>query len=201
MAARMRLPAPSHAWAPCRRRPQVSLRSARFIRDAAAYLQNSPAPARDMFSPATHAAVTSVVVVPLVVSGEALGAVYFAHGQACEWANLQDALLVGLTPRCWPSSSYDTLLLSDSSVARAVPRFVATATAPLPAAPAAAAAAAARATTTPPRAHRPHFRASCTALASCSRPTLACARPRCRVLFRCVRPAHAGTRVGTRSAV
>lgn len=55
---------------------------ARFVRDAAAYLQNSRAPARDVFTHATRP-VVSVVVVPLVAGGRAFGGLYFT--QSAPW--------------------------------------------------------------------------------------------------------------------
>lgn len=71
------------------------MRSARFICDTAAYLQNSHAPAHDIFGYAGARAVASVVVVPLFLGGAAVGGVYFSHGQACDWVNIRGALLVG----------------------------------------------------------------------------------------------------------
>ena len=86
----------------------IAMRKARFVRDAASYLQNCPSPARDVF---THASslVASVVVVPLLVggahaaaadgsgngsgSGGALGALYFTQDAPCDFSNTQDALL------------------------------------------------------------------------------------------------------------
>ncbi|KIY95260.1 hypothetical protein MNEG_12702 [Monoraphidium neglectum] len=72
----------------------VSLRQARFVQDAVAYLQNNPSPARDLFTAAAAAPVTSVVVVPLVGPDDAaVGALYFTQSCACDFANIQDALL------------------------------------------------------------------------------------------------------------
>ncbi|KAI8469616.1 MAG: hypothetical protein J3K34DRAFT_521983 [Monoraphidium minutum] len=70
----------------------VSQKKARFVKDCASYMQNCPTPARDVF---THAAetVASLVVVPLLVGGAALGAVYFTLDKPCDFANIQEALL------------------------------------------------------------------------------------------------------------
>jgi hypothetical protein len=52
-------------------------------------------PARDLFTAAAAAPVTSVVVVPLVGPDDAaVGALYFTQSCACDFANIQDALLV-----------------------------------------------------------------------------------------------------------
>lgn len=57
---------------------QVSSSKARFISDAAGYMQNARAPARDVFSHTTQC-VSSVVVVPLMRDGRAWGALYLTQ--------------------------------------------------------------------------------------------------------------------------
>jgi len=68
------------------------MKKARFVKDCASYIQNCPAPARDVF---THASqlVSSVVVVPLLVGSQALGAIYFTQDTPCDFSNIQDSLL------------------------------------------------------------------------------------------------------------
>jgi len=70
----------------------VMMKKARFVRDCATYLQNCPTPARDVF---THASdpVSSIVVVPLVVGNQAMGALYFTQDTPCDFSNIQDSLL------------------------------------------------------------------------------------------------------------
>jgi hypothetical protein len=70
--------------------PQVVLRKARFVKDCASYLQNCPNPARDVF---THASdpVSSVVVVPILVQEEVLGAIYFTQDAPCDFVNVRRA--------------------------------------------------------------------------------------------------------------
>jgi hypothetical protein len=90
------LPPPQpHVHAPPSQPPdpsQVLLKKARFVKDCASYLQNCPSPARDVF---THASdpVSSVVVVPLLVGDDVLGAIYFTQDTPCDFVNIQDALL------------------------------------------------------------------------------------------------------------
>ena len=71
----------------------MSLKKARFVKDCASYMQNCPAPARDVFTHASHL-VSSLVVVPLLVDDRALGALYFTQDTLCDISNIQDALLV-----------------------------------------------------------------------------------------------------------
>ncbi|GBF97927.1 hypothetical protein Rsub_10600 [Raphidocelis subcapitata] len=70
----------------------VAMRQARFVKDAVAWLQNNPAPARDVF---THAApLGSVVVLPLMgADEEPFGALYFSQAAACDFENIRGALL------------------------------------------------------------------------------------------------------------
>ncbi|KAI8462418.1 MAG: kinase-like domain-containing protein [Monoraphidium minutum] len=70
----------------------VSQKKARFVKDCASYMQNCPTPARDVFTHATEL-VSSVVVVPLLVGDNVLGAVYFTQDAPCDFSNIQDALL------------------------------------------------------------------------------------------------------------
>ncbi|KIY93525.1 hypothetical protein MNEG_14437 [Monoraphidium neglectum] len=70
----------------------VSQKKARFVKDCASYMQNCPAPARDVFTHATEL-VSSVVVVPLLVGDAVLGALYFTQDTPCDFSNIQDALL------------------------------------------------------------------------------------------------------------
>jgi hypothetical protein len=70
----------------------VSLKKARFVKDCASYMQNCPAPARDVFTHASHM-VSSVVVVPLLAADRAFGALYFTQDAPCDFVNIQDALL------------------------------------------------------------------------------------------------------------
>ncbi|KAI8469489.1 MAG: kinase-like domain-containing protein [Monoraphidium minutum] len=67
-------------------------KKARFVKDCAAYMQNCPEPAHDVFTHASHL-VSSLVVVPLIVEGRALGALYFTQDTPCDFSNIQDALL------------------------------------------------------------------------------------------------------------
>jgi hypothetical protein len=70
------------------------MRQARFVKDAVAWLQNNPTPARDVF---THGApLGSVVVLPLMgADEEPFGALYFAQSAPCDFQNIRGALLVG----------------------------------------------------------------------------------------------------------
>ena len=72
----------------------VAMRKARFVKDCAAYLQNCPSPARDVFTHASEV-VASVVCVPLLAAGggAALGGVYFTLASPCDFSNLQQSLL------------------------------------------------------------------------------------------------------------
>jgi hypothetical protein len=70
----------------------VTAKKARFIRDCAVYMQNTRTPARDVFTHTTQP-VSSVVVVPLLVNDAAFGALYFTQDAACDFSNIQDALL------------------------------------------------------------------------------------------------------------
>ncbi|KIZ05851.1 putative serine/threonine-protein kinase pats1 [Monoraphidium neglectum] len=70
----------------------VLQRKARFIKDCASYMQNCPSPARDVFTHASQA-VSSLVVVPLIMGEESLGALYFTQETPCDFSNIQDALL------------------------------------------------------------------------------------------------------------
>jgi hypothetical protein len=74
----------------------VSLRKARFVRDVASYLQNSPRPAADVLSHQQSDTVASIVVVPLMVGDDdrVFGALYFTQQAACDFSNIQEALLV-----------------------------------------------------------------------------------------------------------
>jgi hypothetical protein len=64
------------------------------VRDTATFLQNARDPARDVFTHAS-AAVASVVVVPLLVGDAPFGALYLTQEAACDFSNIQEALLVG----------------------------------------------------------------------------------------------------------
>ncbi len=77
-------------------------RSAQIISDCAAYLQNCPAaPAADLFGLRPGAAAAAaVVVVPLAVRGEAVGALYFSQAGGADVANYQDILLVSVGVAC-----------------------------------------------------------------------------------------------------
>jgi hypothetical protein len=80
---------------------QVLQRKARFIKDCASYMQNCPSPARDVFTHASQA-VSSLVVVPLIMGEESLGALYFTQETPCDFSNIQDALLVcRISSRDW----------------------------------------------------------------------------------------------------
>ncbi|KAI8465288.1 MAG: kinase-like domain-containing protein [Monoraphidium minutum] len=70
----------------------VAQRKARFIKDCATYMQNCASPARDVFTHASQT-VSSLVVVPVVAAGTALGALYFTQEAACDFGNIQEALL------------------------------------------------------------------------------------------------------------
>jgi hypothetical protein len=72
------------------------MKQARFVCDALAYLQNNPAPVRDLFV-TRRSTVVSMVVVPLLGADDAaFGALYFTQAAACEFGgNIQEALLVG----------------------------------------------------------------------------------------------------------
>ncbi|GBG00219.1 hypothetical protein Rsub_12704 [Raphidocelis subcapitata] len=70
----------------------LSLRKARFVRDTAAFLQNARDPARDVFTHAS-AAVASVCCVPLLVGDTPFGALYLTQEAACDFLNIQEALL------------------------------------------------------------------------------------------------------------
>jgi hypothetical protein len=72
----------------------VAQRQARFVSDVGLYMQCCPRPARDIFTRASRV-VSSIVVVPLI-AGDAppLGALYFALDTPCEFANIQETLLV-----------------------------------------------------------------------------------------------------------
>ncbi|KAI8469487.1 MAG: hypothetical protein J3K34DRAFT_459366 [Monoraphidium minutum] len=69
-----------------------AMKKARFVKDCAAYMQNCPTPARDVFTHTSHM-VSSLVVVPLLVDDRALGALYFTQDTPCDFSNIQDALL------------------------------------------------------------------------------------------------------------
>ena len=94
LAARAR-PSPTSPHAGRRPEPQLSLRKARFVRDTAAFLQNARDPARDVFTHAS-AAVASVCCVPLLVGDTPFGALYLTQEAACDFLNIQEALLVSL---------------------------------------------------------------------------------------------------------
>jgi hypothetical protein len=73
-------------------------RKARFVRDAAVYLQSSAAPARDIFTQPA-ALVSSLVVVPVVRgAGAPRAALYLSMEAPNDFTNVQEPLLVG---RAW----------------------------------------------------------------------------------------------------
>jgi hypothetical protein len=72
---------------------QVTRRKARFVKDVAAYMQSCPSPARDLFTHASQA-VSSLVVVPLLRGGTALGGLYLTQDVPCDFSNIKETVLV-----------------------------------------------------------------------------------------------------------
>ncbi|KIZ04317.1 putative serine/threonine-protein kinase roco8 [Monoraphidium neglectum] len=70
----------------------VTRRKARFVKDVAAYMQSCPSPARDLFTHASQA-VSSLVVVPLLRGGTALGGLYLTQDVPCDFSNIKETVL------------------------------------------------------------------------------------------------------------